>query len=41
MACGCIKRQQWLVRQLCRANPDSTLCKKAKERLAKMEGKSQ
>lgn len=36
MACqGCISRQRRLVRMLCK-NPDSTLCRKAKERLEKM-----
>lgn len=38
MACqGCINRQKTLVRLLCK-RPDSRLCKKAQERLAKMEG---
>lgn len=37
MACGCIKRQKWLVKILCRT--PGTLCEKAKARLAKMEGK--
>lgn len=38
MACGCVKRQKWLVKLLCK-NPDSELCKRARERLARMEAK--
>lgn len=41
MTCqSCIQRQRWIVKVLCRNNPNSTLCKKAKERLESMEGKS-
>jgi hypothetical protein len=40
MACqGCINRQRMFVRVLCKSNPDSKLCKKAQERLERMEGK--
>lgn len=40
MACsGCIARQRFLVRLLCKRRPDSDLCKKAQSRLDKMEGK--
>jgi hypothetical protein len=38
MACGCIKRQAWLVKTLCKHGL-TTLCLAAKARLAKMEGK--
>lgn len=39
MACqSCINRQRRLVKMLCQ-RPDSYLCKKAQDRLAKMEGK--
>lgn len=40
MACGCVKRQKWLVQQLCK-NGLSALCKRAQERLAKMEAREQ
>jgi hypothetical protein len=33
---GCINRQRKLVKKLC-AKPDSYLCRKARERLQKME----
>jgi hypothetical protein len=39
MSCGCIKRQAWLVKTLCKHGM-TKLCQRAKERLAKMEGKS-
>lgn len=35
MACGCIKRQQWLVEKLCKHGM-SRMCEKAKARLTKM-----
>lgn len=38
MACGCIKRQKWLVKVLCRSGA-TKLCERAKARLAKMEAK--
>lgn len=38
MACGCIKRQQWLVKMLCQ-NGMTKMCERAKARLARMEGK--
>ena len=37
---GCINRQKMLVRLLCKSRPGSKLCKKAQDRLAKMEGKT-
>jgi len=41
MACqGCINRQRKLVRMLCK-KPDSRWCKKAQERLARMESQQQ
>lgn len=40
MACqGCINRQSKLVRLLCK-RPDSSLCRKAKERLARMQAEA-
>jgi len=39
MACqGCINRQRKLVQLLCK-KPDSVLCRKAKERLKRMQAK--
>jgi hypothetical protein len=38
MACGCIKRQKWLVEKLCK-NGLTALCKRAMARLAQMEAK--
>lgn len=40
MACqGCIKRQRKLVDKLCEKRPDGLMCRKARERLARMTAK--
>ena len=36
MACGCVARQRWLVKVLCRSGL-SKACAKARERLERME----
>jgi hypothetical protein len=38
MACGCLKRQAWLVKTLCK-NGANELCKRAQARLEKMQAK--
>lgn len=38
MACGCLKRQAWVVKMLCR-NGLSELCLKAQRRLERMQAK--
>lgn len=40
MACGCIARQKKIVKMLCKAGLTS-MCLKAKERLARMEAAEQ
>lgn len=40
MACGCVKRQKWLVKTLCKSGL-TALCLRAQEKLAKMEAREQ